>query len=327
MGVYIVRPDGSELRLVYANEFGSGEIAPATPHYVRWSPDGETLTFIAQTLDGGLSLFSYRPDTGEPPRRLLSGGPLYFDWTHGSDSLMVHSSRRHQLVHLSPELAVRQLPGVSTLYMAPSCSPVDERIAMFLDAGNDEQRLVILDLKDDSVKVTLELTGIAACGWKPDGSAIALARDMRGNSGFYKGLWLIDPETGSSDQIADDPVLAFFWSPDGTRVAYVTSSEGAEGSLRWAVLSTSSSEIGYLSDFRPSQEQLIAFMYFDQYRQSHTPWSPDGSLIMFAGELGARTVRTPLSDGESNKLHLVPADGSSDAREIAPGFVGCWAPE
>ena len=207
IGVYIVRRDGSELRLVYGNDFGSGEIAPSTPHYACWSPDGEDLTFIAQTLDAGLTLFCYAPDTDEPPRRLLSGGPLYFAWTHGSDSLLVHSSRHHQMVRLSPEVAVRQLPGVSTLYMAPSCSPVDERMAMFLDAGSNRQRLVVLDLKDDSVKVTLELTGIAACGWQPDGSAVAVTRDMRGNSGFYHGLWLVDPATGSSDQITDDPVL------------------------------------------------------------------------------------------------------------------------
>jgi hypothetical protein len=150
---------------------------------------------------------------------------------------------------------------------------------------------------------------------------------MRGSSGHYDGLWLVDPTAGSSDRITDDPVLAFFWSPDGSRVAYVTSSEDAEGSLRWAVLSISTSETGYLCDFRPSQEQLIAFMYFDQYGQSHTPWSPDGSLILFAGELGSRKVRTPLSRGASNRVHIVPADGKSDARDVAPGFVGCWGPE
>ena len=327
IGVYIVRPDGSDLRPIYANEYGSGEIAPGTPHYALWSLDGENLAFIAHTVDGGLTLFCYRPDTGEPPQRLVSGGPLYFTWSRGSDSLMVHSSRHHHLIRLSEDQAGRQLPGVSTLYMAPSSSPVDERIAMFLDAGDNQQRLVILDLKDNSVKVTLELAGIASCGWKPDGSAIAVARDMRDSSGFYRGLWLVDPTTGSSDKITDDPVLAFFWSPDGSRVAYITSSEEAEGSLRWAVLSVSTSETVYLSDFRPSQEQLIAFMYFDQYGQSHTPWSPDGSLILFVGELGFRKIRTPLSGGESNQVHIVPVDGESDARAVAPGFVACWAPE
>jgi TolB protein len=327
IGVYIVRPDGTELRLVYGNQFGSGDIAPATPHYALWSPDGEELAFIAQTLDEGLVLFRYRPDSGEPPGTLVKGGPLYFAWSRGSDSLMVHSSRRHHLVRLSPELAVRQVPGVSTLYMAPSSSPGDERIAMFMDAGNNRQRLVVLDLKDDSVKVLLELEGIASCAWKPDGLAVAVARDMRGSTGFYDGLWLVDAATGSSDKIIDDPVLAFFWSPDGSRLAYITSSEDAEGSLRWAVSSVSSRDTAYLSDFRPSQEQLISFMFFDQYCQSHTPWSPDGSLILFVGELGSRTVRTPLSSGESNNVHVVPADGKTDARKIAPGFVGCWAPQ
>ena len=96
IGLYIVRPDGSELRPVYSNDFGTGEIAPSTPHYACWSPDGEKLAFIAQTLEGGLTLYCYEPNTGEPPRTLLSGGPLYFSWTHGSESLMVMRSKGDQ---------------------------------------------------------------------------------------------------------------------------------------------------------------------------------------------------------------------------------------
>ncbi len=324
MGMHIVRPDGSEVRLVYSNEYGSGEIAPETPHYASWSPDGEDLAFIAQTLEGGLTLFRYAPGTGGPPQGLVSGGPLYFAW--GLGSLIVHSGQSHHLVALSAEHRTRQVPGVSTLYMAPSFSVEDGRLAIFLDAGDDRQRLVVLDPKDESVEIALEVPGKAACVWRPDGSAIGVARDLLGASGLYDGLWLFDTTAREPERIADDPVLAFFWSPDGSHVAYITSSEYAEGSIRWAVLEVSSKETVYLSDFRPTQEQLIAFMFFDQYGQSHPPWSPDGSLLLFAGEVGARTARTPLSPGESNKLYTVATDGSSDAREIAPGFVGCWEP-
>ena len=86
-----------------------------------------------------------------------------------------------------------------------------------------------------------------------------------------------------------------------------------------------SGDVTYLVDFRPTQENLITFMYFDQYNQSHSPWSPDGTQLLFTGELGLQRDRTPLSDGESNCVCVVSSDGRIAAEEIAGGFIACWA--
>ena len=57
LGMYLADLDGDDVRLAYANDFETGEIAPSTPHYSLWSPDGSKLAFVAQTSDGALTLF------------------------------------------------------------------------------------------------------------------------------------------------------------------------------------------------------------------------------------------------------------------------------
>ena len=110
---------------------------------------------------------------------------------------------------------------------------------------------------------------------------------MNRGSGYYDRLALLDADSTAERVLIEEPMLCFFWSPDGSKIAYITPSEEAEGSVRWAVLDLESDETSYLVDFLPSREMLTMFMFFDQYGQSHSLWSPDGSKILFAGRARA----------------------------------------
>ena len=326
LGVYVSGIDSRGPGLIYANEPGSDGIARGTPHYVCWSPDGSKLAFIAQTTRG-LTLFVWDASSKESPRAFLDGGPMYFSWSHTSDELFVHSFTGHYLVNVSSDASPEQFPGLSTQYMSPSWDRIRRRIAFFLDANQGRQRLVTIDLQEQAVRVQTEITGIAAAAWRPGLPQLGLARAMIGSSGFYSGLHVIDCDTQEDRQIIEDPVLAFYWAHDGSRVAYVTPSEGAEGSLRIGIVTVDDGTTVYLPDFRPSQEQLTHFMFFDQYAQSLPLWSPDdGSLLVF-GELGYHVERAPLSSGDTNSAIVFDTDGEEEPREVANGFIGCWAPD
>jgi len=323
LGLYVTHLDDQGPGLIYANEPGTDGIASGTPHYLCWSPDGSKLAFIAQTLQG-LSLFVWDSATGSPPSHLLDGGPMYFSWSLTSDELFVHSFTGHYLVRVASDAPADQFPGLSTQYMSPSWDKTRRRISFFLDADQGRQRLVTIDLQDQTVKVQTEFPGIAAAAWRPGSPQLGLVRSMIGSSGFYSGLQVIDCETQEERQVVDDPVLAFYWSHNGSRVAYVTSSEGAEGSLRIGVIDVEDGNVVYLPDFRPSQEQLTSFMFFDQYAQSLPVWSPDDDSLLLFGELGYHEERTPLSSGDAISALVLDPRGVEEPREVAAGFIGGW---
>ena len=327
IAVYVKGPGESEARPVYTNEPGTDAIARKTPHYALWSPDGRRLSFIAQTWKGGLTLFVHDTTEGGEASSVVSGGPLYMSWSPDSRFLLVHSSQFHHLVDFEDNGKPRRMPGVATQYMAPSWSPAGNAMALLRDAGAGRQNLMLGSTDGESVRAVAEVDGRASFAWSPDGKAIALGRDPDAASGYYAGLWLVDVEAAAETRIVDGPLLCFFWSPDATRLAYVAPSEDAEGSVRWAVVSVDGgAEPRYLADFQPTQEQLTMFMFFDQYGQSHSPWSPDGSQIVFSGTLGRQAVRVPLPEGDTTSVFVADAGGEAEPQRIAQGFIGVWSP-
>ena len=323
LGVYITGYDNPGPGLIYSNEVGTGEIARATPHYCSWSPDGSRLAFVAQT-SSGLSLFVWGGDSRNSPRVAQDGGPMYFTWSPDSSQIYTHSFLQHYLIDVSEEALPQQFPGRGTQYMSPSWGREGDGIAFFLDGEHGKQRLVVINLKDSSARMLTEFYGLAAVAWRPGYAQLGMVKETIRNTGFYSGLWLVDYETREEVQLSDDPALAFYWSPDGSKAAYVTQSDGAEGSLRFGVVEVESGELTYLSDFTPSQEQLIHFMFFDQYAQSHPVWSPDSSAILVCGQPGYQLIRSELPTGESNRVMLLDADGNEAPRDLAGGFIGCW---
>ncbi len=311
-------------RLVYLNEPTTDAIAQRTPHYVLWAPDGRRLAFIAQTLRSGLSLFVHEVSGTDGPRRLLDGGPLYLSWSPDSRYLLVHSHQRHFLVDFQRGATPAPVPGTSRIYMAPSWSPVGSRMALLREIGGERQVLLVADMAGGGVRRLAELTGVGAFQWRPGGQHIGLVRDMRDNTGFYQGLWLVAADGSGEERIAEDLVLCFFWSPDGSKAAYITPSAHAQGSIRWAVLDVASGSTRYLADFRPTQEQLIAFTFFDQYAQSHSPWSPDGRQLLFSGALGYQMARGPLPEGQGTGVFVADVEGARAPTPVAQGFFGCW---
>ena len=326
LGIYLKGAEESAPRLIYANSPGTDAIARSTPHYVLWSPDSRRLAFIAQTLGGKLSLFVQDIHSSSEPVRLIDSGPIYASWSPDSRYLVTHSSRSHYLVDFEAEQSARRSPGSSTSYMAPSWSPTANRIAMFRDSGHEMQILMIADVAEASAKILAEVTGVAGFGWSPIGNTIGLARNLDSQSGFYSGLWLIDAEGSEQKRVSEDPLLCFFWSPDGSKIAYITPSEGVEGLLRWGVLNIRTGTIRYLADFRPTQEQLITFMFFDQYGQSHTPWSPDSRHLVFASEGGLQAARTPFLESDEAIMFVANVEGHGPPGELAKGFLGFWSP-
>ena len=314
-------------RAIYDNQPGADAIAPRTPHYALWSPDGETIAFVARTWPSGLSLFASRISEEGEPRRVLTGGPMFMSWSPDSRYLLVHSREEHYLVDFRADGSVARVPGNSRSYMAPSWAPDNSRLAILRQGEGDSQTLLVGDAEGATASAVAQVEGAAAFAWSPNGELIGLARDLQGRSRFYGGLWVADSKGGGERKLAGELILSFFWSPDGKEIAYITPSEGAEGAVRWGLVGVDGGPARYLADFRPTEEQLTAYMFFDQYTQSHDPWAPDGASLIFSGALGYHEERALLPGPDEANVLVAGVDGAEPPVAVARGFLGFWSPE
>ena len=159
---------------------------------------------------------------------------------------------------------------------------------------------------------------------RPDGGAIAYVRttqEIMIDNG-RPSIWLVDPATGSQTPLAADEGanLAPRWSPDGTRLAYISAGpSGAQLYVRWMATGRSA-KVATLANSPNS----IA-------------WSPDGrtlAFIMLVEDQGQR-LGQPLAKPEGAKwadpLQVIDrvtyrADGARPTRK--PGYppASSWVP-
>ena len=311
--------------LIYKNESGTDAIARRTPHYAQWSPNGLDVSFIAQTSDGTLTLLARTVGATDPPKRILAGNPLFSSWSPDGLYLLVHSNADHYLVDRENGDRVTEIPAASPLYAAPSWSPVENQLALLRQTGEERQALIVGDTRGGSAALLTEFSGNGAFSWAPHGRSIALARDLDARSRFYPGLWIIEYDGKGERQVPDEHLICFYWSPDGSRIAYVTPSRRPEGWMRWAVLDLALGTSRYLGDFLPTEEQLTMILFFDQYSQSHSPWSPDGRTLIFAGSVSGNGQRLSLPETEEASVFVVDAGGLGPATPVARGPLGVWA--
>ena len=325
IGVFLHDLSSGETERIFANEPGSDGIARKTPHYALWSPNGKMISLIVRSKADGLSALVHRVGSQASPKLIHDGFPLFSSWSKNSRFLLFHSGAEHYLADFEGESKPRRMPGDSRLYMTPSWSPRGAVMGVLSEGGEYRSSLMIVDVEGRSAQSLVEFNGNGAFAWSPDGESLALTREPQGESRFYNGIWHV-PLDGTERKIVHDLVLAFFWSPNGREIAYVTASEDAEGSVRWGLVDVETGGVRYLSDFRPTEEQLNVFMFFDQYVQSHNPWSPDGSSLIYSGALGYTKGRDPLPQRDDASV-IVENVETGEPSEVARGILGAWSPK
>ena len=116
---------------------------------------------------------------------------------------------------------------------------------------------------------------------------------IRGIEG-YGPLKLIDGAGGSARLLSqqDDHVTAFFWSPDGTRIAYLTYADAYEhaGRRTWHIVDIASGMIRDLATFTPSAAFVGLQDFFDAYTFSFSPWSPEGVRLAYGADDGVYMI-------------------------------------
>lgn len=332
-GVYVWADEANATR----GELYSSSRRP--PIYLYWSPDGRQVSFLANDR-AGLGLWLAGAGGSAPARQIASGQPFYWQWSQGGDQLFVHSGGLGpdaQLAWLEPgtKQASDNLasPG---LFQAPGISADGRYLAFGQRIG--QRFLVTVEELAGGKRSTAQHSGVAALSWSPTAPYLAWTSPRADQFSSAGPLRLLDADNGDIFVLVRDTVLAFFWSPDGQSIAYLTLASGGNDagagrpaglaarasaaarqhnalSLRLWVVDVTSGQQRQLYTFRPSDVFLTQFLpFFDQYALSHRLWSPASDALVL-----------PMLDstGEAG-IYAVPVDGGEAVR-VADGAMAFWS--
>ena len=302
----------TERRLHETHPRSIGLVANGAPHYALWAPDSRLLSFVAprgpRARDSASSPSG--PATANPTR----SAPTPRSTTSGLRTARSSSSTgASNCCSTTPATAPRAtLDADSLRYRVPVFSPDRARIAYVVEEGG-VGKLVTSKL-DGTDRVTLmDVPGEASFAWSSVDGRIAVATRQL-SAVLYDGLYVVDEEgTGASGPLVREPIAAFYWSPDGSRIAYVS----VDRSMEWHVVDLASGETRSLARFIPTADFLTHLQFFDQFAPSHLVWSADSTTLVFAGV---------IERGAEPQVWVVDAVGDAAPRPIAEGRLSFWAP-
>lgn len=328
-GVYVWTDEADAPR---ASLYSSGNQPPI---YLYWSPDSRQVSFLANDR-ASLGLWLAAADAASPARQIASGQPFYWDWGQDSDQLFIHTGGLDDEAQLAFLDAASQQTGDNVarpgLFQAPGISP-GGRFLAYAQAGGDGFQVVIED-RSSGQRSAVPHLGLAALGWSPTEQRLAFTSPRVDQLTSAGPLRLLDGETGQVTTLVQDTVFAFFWSPDGRRIAYLTIESGGDSpgagrpaglasqsaqrdqlALRLWVVDAASGQQQPLLSFRPCPIFLSQFIpFFDQYALSHRIWSPAGDALVL-----------PMLDGNgSSAIHVVSVE-SGAATRVAEGTMAFWS--
>ena len=320
--------DGAEAREIYRD-------AAQGPFYLYWSPDSARVAFLANNPEGiGLNIAS------ETATELLStGSPYYWQWREDAKGMLVHANSgegtRLGFITLKDDTPETDLADYGA-FQAPGISADGRFIAYATGRRIQDNRRVIVTSQpaDPDLRREVSHEGSAALSWSPLSNQLAIMSPAQDAPAPFGPIQLLDAETGNLEPLTNSRALAFFWSPDGRYIAYLSAADtsnnefasttnlqvsatprNVQGRRLFIDLNLIDVETGeerLLNSFVPSPPFVAQFIpFFDQYALSHRVWSPDSNALIFP----------VVSDGTSQ---VAVFDLEGNITLVAEGDMGFW---
>lgn len=311
------------------------------PFYLFWSPDSNQVSFLTNHPEGLALYLANANESGQSARLLEIGSPFYWDWMPSSDQILIHTGftgdqARLALIDPAVDGASEELaePG---FFQAPGISS-SGRYRAFAERNDDNRSELVIQDEQGTTQVTEPHIGQVALTWSPVDELLAYSSPTFDSIHSYGPLRLVDPNTGETKTLTQAIVLAFFWSPDGQKIAYLTLPQQPDRSIQavsfspreqaedvrvvqreelrfelWLV-DVQTAEKSRLATFLPSAIFLSQFLpFFDQYALSHRLWSPRGDAIVF-----------PMVQDGISHLSIVQVE-SGEIDILTDGEIGFWS--
>ncbi|MFN3705021.1 MAG: hypothetical protein ACK4WM_03385 [Thermoflexales bacterium] len=313
--------------------------------YLDWSPDGQTVAFLTINPFKGAIRLAERD--GNRLRTVQEGAPTYWHWRSDARALLTHiggsrDTNADAIIAITstygsaPSVVLAEAPGN---FQSPHFSP-DSQHMLYVVSGDTTDELVLADSAGKPICSVAALVRGAFFAWSPDGARIAFM-DTQSPTNDPAPLFVVDLERGQRERV-HPAAMMFFWSPNGERIAiYAMVREGipdrfttpgsaprlgapvsrsAQPVLRIEVLDLRTGKLYRVTDTVPSRQFAQYFQFFDQYSRAVTPWSPDGTRLVFASlrpEEGASDIVVATFNAAADRY---------ESRRIASGVLAFWSP-
>jgi Tol biopolymer transport system component len=312
----LIEPPSSEESLLQVSRRGPVDrVADGTYHFPLWSPDAQQLAVIAPNAQG-TALELAVGGFGEPIAPVTTGAPIYFTWSPDSRLMAIH--HREGLLFRDADGELFDTGRPSIRYRVPAISADSATLTYVADLGEGDM-LVARGIATGEERSLVPVRTEAAFAFSPaDADTLAIVVRATQLATSYDGVALVDAATGETSKIYDETAYAFWWSPDGSKIAVVGTSPE---SFTWVVVDVATGEATTVAHFIPSQEFTTYIQFFDQFALAQQVWSDDSTAITFAGHL--------VRDGEQapeSAAWVVDVTGEHEPTMLAEGVLAFFVP-
>jgi Tol biopolymer transport system component len=295
-----VSPFGTDAAIYVARADGSAGVAITHGQAPVWSPDGKRIAFYRS--DG----WSYVVDIDSAAVRPLAEGVLP-EWSPDGRRVVVY---RRDVIFVIDVESGREFRLASGQYAA--WSPDGARIAFnnqigigVIDADGTDYHTIVRHGLDAAKHPGILDVFVIMPVWSPYASSEQIAFTLQDvDHGSPLGAYVVNADGSGVQALSGDvPFYSPSWSPDGSRVALVTSPD------RKGVL---------VRDMRCCEADLLIGLPDANAVPVSNFWSPDGSRIAF-------DAYTPITG--SYDVWIGPAGGGDARKFISDAASLAWSPD
>lgn len=300
--------------------------ATAQPFAMGWSPDSRYVSFLAN-MPSNLGVYIVRADGADSAQQIAAAQQAYLMWSEDSQSLLMHVNG-HQFDGGRVEIYRLGATRPSTIandpgfFFAPAWALGSDEVFYVLQppiagarpTGEDLANHVVRMSTDggDTEVLSEEPASIIRMVRAPTSNQMAYIRQGVDSGGSIRGNLSLINENGEASAITASAqnVLTFFWSPDGSQIAYLVQVQSSTNILQtWHIFDVESGTTRSLDTFQPSETFVRFQLFFDAFIDSFSPWSSDGTRLLYGTDDGVYTL--DVADGQTTR--------------VADGEWGVWA--
>ncbi len=301
--------------------------------YVDWSPIGDSLGVLTRGKDA--QTLTVVASDGSRRQSVAEGVQLRWNWNADGEDLLTQTRSGVTVRKAVTGEKVVTIEAGGDASVSSQFSPDGKMLAIARYDGT-ETALVLADRNGVEQRTIAKVRGEVHYAWSPKGDALAFIAREDGRLGG--ALRIVNTAAGEPQLLSSAPVVGFFWSPDGTRIASFsplelglmssddnTPSAVSEDSANPMLVQTievaqgaaGARKVLYMD---PSRRFLALLVDFDRYNHAVTIWSPNSRRLVVPFSVGVG------QGGGVDYVAEMEASGSIWPRVLGEGSLAVWSP-